>query len=189
MSKLTAKGRCFYTELKNSKTEQNLMTAFSGESLARNKYTFFAAKARADGFEQIANLFLETADDERAHAEIWFNYLGAAGKTDDNLTSAAAGEHYEWAEMYDAFAKAAREEGFDDIAVKFELVGKIESEHEKRFNKLLKNVKDNEVFRSGTAAMWVCGNCGHIHIGEAAPENCPVCGKPRAYFAIKAENY
>lgn len=170
-------------------TEQNLMTAFSGESQARNKYTFFAARAREDGFEQIANLFLQTADDERAHAEIWFNYLNAAGKTEDNLASAAAGEHYEWTEMYDAFAKTARAEGFDDIAVKFELVGKIESEHEKRFAKLLKNVANDEVFRCGSEVMWVCGNCGHVHIGESAPEVCPVCGKPRAYFVIKAENY
>lgn len=176
-------------ELKNSMTEQNLMTAFSGESQARNKYTFFAARAREDGFEQIANLFLQTADDERAHAEIWFNYLNAAGKTEDNLASAAAGEHYEWSEMYDAFAKTARAEGFDDIAVKFELVGKIESEHEKRFAKLLKNVANDEVFRCGSEVMWVCGNCGHVHIGESAPEVCPVCEKPRAYFAIKAENY
>ena len=157
-------------ELKNSITMQNLMTAFSGESQARNKYTFFAAKAKEDGFEQISNLFMETADDERAHAEIWFNYLDAAGKTEDNLASAAASEHYEWAEMYDAFSKTAREEGFEDIAIKFELVGKIENEHERRFSKLLKNVTNGYVFRCDSAVMWVCG-------------------KPRAYFAIKAENY
>ncbi len=176
-------------ELKNSITIQNLMTAFSGESQARNKYTFFAAKAKEDGFEQISNLFMETADDERAHAEIWFNYLDAAGKTEDNLASAAASEHYEWAEMYDAFSKIAREEGFEDIAIKFELVGKIENEHERRFSKLLKNVTNGYVFRCDSAVMWVCGNCGYIHSGESAPEVCPVCGTPRAYFAIKAENY
>ena len=140
-------------ELKNSITMQNLMTAFSGESQARNKYTFFAAKAKEDGFEQISNLFMETADDERAHAEIWFNYLDAAGKTEDNLASAAASEHYEWAEMYDAFSKTAREEGFEDIAIKFELVGKIENEHERRFSKLLKNVTNGYVFRCDSAVI------------------------------------
>lgn len=176
-------------ELKGSRTEQNLMTAFSGESQARNKYTYFAGKARKEGFEQIADIFIETAENEKEHAEIWFNYLEGIGKTEDNLASAAAGEHYEWAEMYSAFAKDARDEGFDDIAVKFEYVAKIEAQHEERFLKLLANVQNGEVFRRGSIVIWLCSNCGHVHIGESAPEICPVCGYPKAYFEIKAENY
>ena len=176
-------------ELKGSRTEQNLMTAFSGESQARNKYTYVAGKARKEGFEQIADIFIETAENEKEHAEIWFNYLEGIGKTEDNLASAAAGEHYEWAEMYSAFAKDARDEGFDDIAVKFEYVAKIEAQHEERFLKLLANVQNGEVFRRGSIVIWLCSNCGHVHIGESAPEICPVCGYPKAYFEIKAENY
>lgn len=178
-------------ELKGSKTEQNLMTAFAGESQARNKYTYFASKAKKEGYEQIAAIFQETADNEKEHAKIWFKLLngGEIGTTAENLNAAADGENYEWTDMYAEFAKIAKEEGFDHIAYLFEEVGKIEKEHEERYLKLLENVKDGKVFEAGEVKIWKCRNCGHIVIGKSAPEICPVCAHPKAYFEIKAENY
>ena len=178
-------------ELKGSKTEQNLMTAFAGESQARNKYTYFASKAKKEGYEQIAAIFQETADNEKEHAKIWFKLLngGEIGTTAENLNAAADGENYEWTDMYAEFAKIAKEEGFDHIAYLFEEVGKIEKEHEERYLKLLENVKDGKVFEAGEVKIWKCRNCGHIVIGKQAPEICPVCSHPKAYFEIKAENY
>ena len=178
-------------DLKGSKTEQNLMTAFAGESQARNKYTFFASQAKKDGYEQIAAIFQETADNEKEHAKLWFKLLngGAIGSTEENLKAAAAGENYEWTDMYAEFAKTAKEEGFARIAYLFEEVGKIEKEHEERYLKLLENVKDGKVFEAGEVKIWKCRNCGHIVVGTKAPEVCPVCSHPKAYFEIKAENY
>ncbi|MCM1544004.1 MAG: rubrerythrin family protein [Ruminococcus sp.] len=177
-------------ELKGSKTEANLMAAFAGESQARNKYTYYASKAREDGYVQIAEIFEETANNEKEHAKIWWRILsGGAKKTEENLDDAAAGENYEWTDMYKIFAKDAREEGFDNIAVLFEKVADIEKEHEERFRKLAQNIKDGCVFSKDGDAIWICANCGHIHIGKAAPEICPVCAHPKAYFKIKAENY
>ena len=178
-------------ELKGSKTEQNLMTAFAGESQARNKYTFFASQAKKDGYEQIAAIFQETADNEKEHAKLWFKLLngGAIGSTEENLKAAAAGENYEWTDMYAEFAKTAKEEGFTRIAYLFEEVGKIEKEHEERYKKLLENVKDGKVFEAGEVKIWKCRNCGHIVVGTSAPEVCPVCNHPKAFFEIKAENY
>lgn len=178
-------------ELKGSKTEQNLMTAFAGESQARNKYTFFASKAKKDGYEQIAAIFQETADNEKEHAKLWFKLLngGAIGSTEENLKAAAAGENYEWTDMYAEFAKTAKEEGFTRIAYLFEEVGKIEKEHEERYLKLLENVKEGKVFEAGEVKIWKCRNCGHIVVGTSAPEVCPVCNHPKAFFEIKAENY
>ena len=178
-------------ELKGSKTEQNLMTAFAGESQARNKYTFFASQAKKDGYEQIAAIFQETADNEKEHAKLWFKLLngGAIGSTEENLKSAAAGENYEWTDMYAEFAKTAKEEGFARIAYLFEEVGKIEKEHEERYLKLLENVKEGKVFEAGEVKIWKCRNCGHIIVGTSAPEVCPVCNHPKAFFEIKAENY
>lgn len=176
-------------ELKGSKTEQNLMTAFAGESQARNKYTYFASKAKKEGYEQIARLFLETADNEKEHAKIWFKYLGGIGTTAENLAAAAAGENYEWTDMYKTFAEEARAEGFDEIAAKFEGVAKIEAEHEQRYKKLLGNLENGEVFKKGSIVIWKCANCGHIHVGENAPMVCPVCNHPQSYFEVKAENY
>lgn len=178
-------------ELKGSKTEQNLMTAFAGESQARNKYTYFASKAKKEGYEQIAAIFQETADNEKEHAKMWFKLLngGEIGTTVENLNAAADGENYEWTDMYAEFAKIAKEEGFDHIAYLFEEVGKIEKEHEERYLKLLENVKDGKVFEAGEVKIWKCRNCGHIVVGIKAPEVCPVCSHPKAYFEIKAENY
>ncbi len=178
-------------ELKGSKTEQNLMTAFAGESQARNKYTFFASKAKKDGYEQIAAIFQETADNEKEHAKLWFKLLngGSIGSTEENLKAAAAGENYEWTDMYAEFAKTAKEEGFARIAYLFEEVGKIEKEHEERYLKLLENVKEGKVFEAGEVKIWKCRNCGHIVVGTSAPEVCPVCNHPKAFFEIKAENY
>ena len=178
-------------ELTGSKTEQNLMTAFAGESQARNKYTFFASQAKKDGYEQIAAIFQETADNEKEHAKLWFKLLngGAIGSTEENLKSAAAGENYEWTDMYAEFAKTAKEEGFARIAYLFEEVGKIEKEHEERYLKLLENVKEGKVFEAGEVKIWKCRNCGHIVVGTSAPEVCPVCNHPKAFFEIKAENY
>ncbi len=175
--------------LKGSKTEANLLAAFAGESQARNKYTYFASKARKEGYNQIADLFLATADNEKEHAKLWFKLLGGISDTMQNLEDAAAGENYEWTDMYATFAKEAREEGFDDIAAQFEGVAKIEKEHEERYRKLLANVKNGEVFKKGSIVVWECGNCGHIVVGTEAPEICAVCAHPRAYFRIKAENY
>ena len=178
-------------ELKGSKTEQNLMTAFAGESQARNKYTFFASQAKKDGYEQIDAIFQETADNEKEHAKLWFKLLngGAIGSTEENLKAAAAGENYEWTDMYAEFAKTAKEEGFARIAYLFEEVGKIEKEHEERYLKLLENVKEGKVFEAGEVKIWKCRNCGHIVVGTSAPEVCPVCNHPKAFFEIKAENY
>ena len=178
-------------ELKGSKTEKNLMEAFAGESQARNKYTYFASKAKKEGYEQIAALFLETAENEKEHAKIWFKLLngGDIPTTTDNLTAAAAGENAEWTDMYPRMAAEAREEGFDKIAYLFEAVGKIEKEHEERYKKLLANVEDKLVFSKDGDAIWKCRNCGHIVVGKAAPEVCPVCNHPQSFFEVKAENY
>ena len=176
-------------ELKGSKTEQNLRDAFAGESQARNKYTYFASKAKKDGYVQISNLFLETADNEKEHAKIWFKLLGGIGTTAENLLAAAEGENYEWTDMYARFAKEAREEGFEDIAKLFEGVGAIEKEHEERYRKLLANVQGGLVFSKDGDMIWQCGNCGHIVVGKQAPEVCPVCAHPQAYFQVRAENY
>ena len=178
-------------ELKGSKTEKNLMEAFAGESQARNKYTYFASKAKKEGYEQIAAIFQETADNEKEHAKMWFKLLngGEIGSTAENLKAAADGENYEWTDMYAEFAKTAKEEGFARIAYLFEEVAKIEKEHEERYLKLLKNVKDGKVFEAGEVKIWKCRNCGHICIGASAPEVCPVCNHPQSFFEIKAENY
>lgn len=178
-------------ELKGSKTEKNLWEAFAGESQARNKYTYYASKAKKDGYEQIAAIFEETAQNEKEHAKIWFKLLngGEIPSTVDNLQAAAGGENFEWTDMYARMAKEAKEEGFNEIAVLFEEVGKIEKEHEERYLKLLANVKDGLVFSKDGDKIWKCRNCGHIVIGKQAPEICPVCAHPKAYFEIKAENY
>ncbi len=178
-------------ELKGSKTEKNLREAFAGESQARNKYTYYASKAKKDGYEQIAAIFEETAINEKEHAKIWFKLLhdGEIPSTEENLADAASGENYEWTDMYDSFAKTAKEEGFDRIAYLFEAVGKIEKEHEERFKKLLDNLENGLVFSKDGDRIWKCRNCGHIVIGKSAPEICPVCSHPKAYFEIKAENY
>ena len=172
-----------------TQTEKNLMAAFSGESEARNKYTYFASKAKKDGYVQISKIFEETAANEKEHAEIWFKLLNGIGSTAENLKSAADGENYEWTDMYDQMAKDAKEEGFDHIAFLFEQVGKIEKEHEERYRKLLANVEGGLVFSRDGDMIWQCSNCGHIHVGKQAPEVCPVCVHPKAYFQIKAENY
>ena len=178
-------------ELKGTKTEQNLMTAFAGESQARNKYSYYASKAKKDGYVQIANIFEETAANEKEHAKIWFKLLhgGAVPSTIENLKDAADGENYEWTDMYETFAKEAKEEGFDDIAYLFEEVGKIEKEHEERYRKLLSNIEGGLVFSKDGDCIWQCSNCGHIAVGKNAPEKCPVCAHPQSYFQIKAENY
>ncbi len=178
-------------ELKGSKTEQNLWTAFAGESQARNKYTYYASKAKKEGFVQIAKIFEETANNEKEHAKLWFKYLhnGEIPNTAANLLDAANGENYEWTDMYAGFAKTAKEEGFDKLAFLFEAVGKIEKMHEERYRKLLHNVEAKEVFKKAGIVMWECANCGHVCIGEKAPEICPVCAHPQAYFMIHPENY
>ena len=178
-------------ELKGSKTEANLQAAFAGESQARNKYTYYASKAKKDGYVQIANIFEETAANEKEHAKIWFKLLhgGAVPSTIENLKDAAEGENYQWTDMYAAFAKDAKEEGFDDIARLFEQVGEIEKEHEERYRKLLANIEEGLVFSREGDCIWQCANCGHIVVGKKAPEECPVCAHPQSYFQIKAENY
>lgn len=176
--------------LKGTKTEKNLMEAFAGESMARNKYTFFASKAKKDGYVQISKIFEETAANEKEHAEIWYKYLhNGVASTPENLRDAAEGENYEWTDMYDRMAKEAREEGFIEIAEKFEMVGTIEREHEERYKKLLSNIMEGIVFSREGDMIWQCSNCGHIIIGKKAPEICPVCDHPKAYFQVKAENY
>jgi rubrerythrin len=178
-------------ELKGSQTEKNLMEAFAGESQARNKYTYFASKAKKDGYEQIAAIFEETAGNEKEHAKIWFKYLngGDVPTTTDNLKAAADGENYEWTDMYESFAKTAEEEGFTEIAEKFRQVGEIEKHHEERFRKLLKNIEDEVVFSKDGDKIWICRNCGHVVVGKSAPDVCPVCNHPKSYFEVKAENY
>ncbi len=178
------------SSLKGTKTEANLMAAFAGESQARNKYTYYASKAKKDGYVQIANLFEETANNEKEHAKIWFKLLhDGIGDTLDNLKDAADGENYEWTDMYAGFAKEAREEGFEQIAALFEGVAKIEKEHEERYRRLAANIEGGLVFSKDGDVIWQCANCGHVVIGKKAPEVCPVCAHPQAYFQVKAENY
>lgn len=178
-------------ELKGSQTEKNLQIAFAGESQARNKYTYYASKAKKEGYEQIAAIFQETADNEKEHAELWFKYLhgGKVPTTAENLLDAADGENYEWTDMYKGMAEVARAEGFMEIAAKFELVGKIEKEHEERYRKLLEKVKTETVFVAEDVVIWKCRNCGHIHVGKKAPEVCPTCNHPKSYFERQAQNY
>ena len=178
-------------ELKGSRTEQNLMTAFAGESQARNKYSYYASQAKKDGYEQYAAIFEETANNEKEHAKMWFKELhgGSIPDTMENLVDAANGENYEWTEMYKEFAETAKEEGFTRLAKLFEMVGEIEKEHEQRYLTLLQNVKDERVFKKDGTKIWVCRNCGHIVIGKDAPKVCPICAHPQSYFEIKAENY
>ncbi len=178
-------------EFKDSRTYQNLLTAFAGESQARNKYTYFASKAKKDGYEQIAAIFEETANNEKEHAKMWFKELngGEVPGTVDNLKAAADGENYEWTDMYKEFAKVAEEEGFKAIAKKFEMVGEIEKHHEERYRKLLKNIEDEIVFSRDGESIWICRNCGHIVVGKKAPAVCPVCAHPQSYFELRSENY
>ena len=176
-------------ELKGSKTEQNLRTAFSGESEARNKYTYFASVAKKAGYEQIAAIFQKTADNEKEHAKMWFKALGGLGDTAANLLSAAEGENYEWTDMYATFAKEAEEEGFTELAAKFRIVADIEKSNEERYRKLLSNVEMQEVFKKSEIKIWECRNCGHLVMGKEAPEVCPVCAHPQSYFEVRAENY
>lgn len=178
-------------QLKGTKTEKNLQEAFAGESMARNKYTYFASKAKKDGYVQIAAIFEETAANEKEHAKMWYKLLngGQVSDTEANLEDAANGENYEWTDMYERMAREAREEGFDEIAAKFEGVAAIEKEHENRYRKLLKNVREKKVFSKDGDAVWQCANCGHIVIGKTAPEVCPVCDHPQSYFQVRAENY
>ena len=174
---------------KGTKTELNLQAAFAGESQARNKYTYFASKAKKEGFEQIAALFLKTADNEKEHAKMWFKELNGIGNTAENLSAAADGENCEWTDMYGEFAKTAEEEGFTELAAKFRAVGAIEKHHEERYRALLKNVETSQVFEKSTVKVWECRNCGHIVVGTKAPDVCPVCNHPQSYFEISEENY
>ena len=176
-------------ELKGSKTEKNLLAAFAGESQARNKYTFFASKAKKEGYEQIAELFLKTADNEKEHAKLWFKELEGIGTTPENLLSAAEGENYEWTDMYDTFAREAEEEGFTALAAKFRAVAAIEKTHEERYRALLHNVETSTVFEKSTVTVWECRNCGHIVVGMKAPAVCPVCVHPQSFFEVRKENY
>jgi rubrerythrin len=177
--------------LKGSKTEANLLTAFSGESQARNKYTYFASQAKKEGYEQIADIFLETAENEKEHAKLWFKALnnGSVASTVENLKAAAAGEHYEWTEMYAEFEKTAKAEGFDEIAAAFHGVAGIEKKHEERYLALLKNIEDGLVFKKDKVSVWKCRNCGYVHVGESAPQMCPVCKHPQSFFELKATNW
>ena len=177
------------TKYSGSQTEKNLEAAFAGESQARNKYTYFASVAKKQGFEQIADLFLKTADNEKEHAKMWFKELNGIGDTAENLLAAAEGENYEWIDMYEDFAKTAEEEGFTELAHKFRLVAAIEKHHEERYRALLRNVETAEVFKRSEIKVWECRNCGHIVVGKEAPEVCPVCNHPQSYFEIHAENY
>ena len=176
-------------ELKGSKTEKNLMEAFAGESQARNKYTYFASVAKKEGYEQIAAIFLKTAENEKEHAKLWFKALGELGDTAQNLAAAAAGENYEWTDMYDRFAKDAEEEGFTKLAYQFREVAKIEKSHEERYRKLLSNVEMQEVFAKAEETIWECRNCGHLVMGKKAPQVCPVCVHPQSYLEVRKENY
>ncbi len=181
--------RRIYMELKGSKTEKNLREAFAGESMARNKYTYYASKAKKEGYEQIAAFFIETADNEKEHAKIWYKLLDGIKTTTENLNDAAYGENYEWTDMYARMAKEADEEGFTDIARLFRGVAKIEKEHEERYRALLKNIEDGTVFKKNEKSVWICRNCGHIHDAVEAPEKCPVCDHPKAYFMLRVINY
>ena len=176
-------------DLKGTKTEQNLMTAFAGESQARNKYTYFASKAKKDGYVQIAKIFEETADNEKEHAKMWFKELQGIGDTKQNLAAAAEGENFEWTDMYEGFAKTAESEGFPELAEKFRLVAAIEKHHEERYRALLNNIENAEVFAKSEVKVWECRNCGHIVVGTKAPEVCPTCNHPQSYFEVHAENY
>ncbi len=180
-----------FEKLKGSETEQNLMTAFAGESQARNKYTYFASQAKKDGYEQIAAIFEETANNEKEHAKLWFKYLngGKVPATEENLKAAAEGENYEWTDMYKEFAETAKKEGFNELAYLFEAVGKIEKEHEERYLRLLQNIKDDRVFHKDGEKMWICRNCGHVYIGSDALDVCPVCKHPQSFMEVKADNY
>ncbi len=177
------------TKYAGTQTEKNLEAAFAGESQARDKYTYFASKAKKEGFEQIAEIFLKTADNEKEHAKMWFKELNGIGDTTQNLTAAAAGENYEWTDMYEGFAKTAEEEGFADLAKKFRLVAAIEKRHEERYRALLHNIEMQEVFAKSEVKVWECRNCGHIVVGEQAPEVCPVCAHPKAYFEVHVDNF
>ena len=179
----------FMSKYAGTKTEKNLEAAFAGESQARNKYTYFASKAKKEGFEQIAALFLKTADNEKEHAKLWFKELNGIGDTAENLLHAAEGENYEWTDMYEGFAKDAEEEGFKDLAIKFRLVAAIEKEHEERYRALLSNVEAQEVFKKSEIKVWECRNCGHIVVGKEAPVMCPTCAHPQAYFELREKNY
>ena len=176
-------------ELKGSRTEQNLMAAFAGESQARNKYTYFASVAKKEGYEQIAAIFQHTADNEKEHAKMWFKALSGIGNTAENLKAAADGENYEWTDMYAEFAKVAEEEGFTELAEKFRKVGEIEKAHEERYRALLNNIEMQKVFEKSEETMWECRNCGHIVVGKKAPDVCPVCAHPQSYFEVRKENY
>lgn len=186
---MTVKGREIMLELKGTKTEQNLRDAFAGESQARNKYTYFASVAKKEGYEQIAEYFIKTAENEKEHAKLWFKHLGGLSDTAANLKAAAEGENFEWTEMYASFAKTARAEGFNALAFQFEKVGEIEKTHEERYNKLLDNLVNDLVFTRDGKQYWYCRNCGYIHEGPAAPERCPVCAHPKAYFELESANY
>ena len=177
------------TKYAGTQTEKNLMAAFAGESEARNKYTYFASKAKKEGYEQIAALFLKTADNEKEHAKLWFKELNGIGDTAENLLSAAEGENYEWTDMYEGFARTAEEEGFHELAQRFRLIAAIEKHHEERYRALLHNVEMAEVFAKSEVTVWECRNCGHIVVGEKAPEVCPTCNHPQSYFELHAENY
>ena len=172
-----------------TQTEKNLEAAFAGESQARNKYTYFASKAKKEGFEQISALFLKTAENEKEHAKMWFKELEGIGSTAENLAAAAAGENYEWTDMYEGFAKTAEAEGFKELAAKFRMVAAIEKHHEERYRALLKNVESQEVFKKSSVKVWECRNCGHIHVGKEAPKICPACAHPQSYFELRVENY
>lgn len=174
---------------KGTKTEKNLMAAFSGESEARNKYTYFASVAKKEGYEQMASIFLKTAENEKEHAKMWFKELSGLGNTTENLLSAAEGENYEWTDMYKGFAKDAEEEGFTDLAEKFRLVAEIEKTHEERYRKLLKNIETSQVFEKSEVKVWECRNCGHVVVGTKAPDVCPACNHPKSYFEVREENY
>ena len=176
-------------EIKGTKTERNLMTAFAGETQARSKYSYFASKARKDGYNQIAEIFEETAENEKEHAKMWFKLLGGINSTEENLKNAAAGEHYEWTDMYAPFAKEAKEEGFDVLAAQFAMVAEIEKHHEERYRALLNNIETAQVFEKSEVKVWECRNCGHIVVGTKAPEVCPVCNHPQSYFEVRKENY
>ena len=177
------------TKYSGTQTEKNLMEAFAGESQARNKYTYFASVAKKQGFEQIAAIFIKTAENEKEHAKLWFKELSGIGDTAENLAAAAEGENFEWTDMYDGFAKTAEEEGFPELAARFRLVGEIERHHEERYRALLRNVETAEVFRKSVVKVWECRNCGHIVVGTEAPAVCPTCNHPQSYFEVHAENY